>query len=175
VCFHVLHVAASKYLTVADLYDFATLGAGAFTFTPVDTFQAMPADLERTLVPKDQLKVSVASVEVNVEKDVTKRELRVHAKRARVVCSNSSQSSAISASYTEGKSLAAVAANYISSNGASTLFRAYFGSSSTTTIRSRFTSVANENSSTRTLSCSDPYGACSGGVIAYTLISSTNI
>ncbi len=35
--------------------------------------------------------------------------------------------------------------------------------------------VANENSSSRTLNCVDPYGYCTSGVIAYTLTASTNV
>jgi deuterolysin len=134
----------------------------------------MPADLERKLIPTDQLRVNIASVDVEVTKDVRKRELKVNEKRARVSCSNSSYSSIISSSYTEGKSLASLAASYIASNGASTLFKSYFGTSSTTTIRNVFLNVANENSSSRTLNCSDPYGACTSGVIAYTYVTGSN-
>jgi len=160
---------------VSSLFDFEKLGTGKFTFDPITTFQVIPADVDRKITPTDALKVSAAKLEVEVTKDVAKRELKVHDKRAKVSCSNSSQSSTISSSYSEAKSLATIAANYIGSNGANSLFKAYFGSSSTSTVRSVFTAVAGESSSSRTLNCSDPYGACTSGVIAYTLIATTNI
>jgi hypothetical protein len=64
----------------------------------VDVFQAMPADVARKLAPTDTLRVSTAAVKINIESDVSKRELRVHEKRAKLSCSNSSQSSTISSS-----------------------------------------------------------------------------
>ncbi|KAG8826157.1 hypothetical protein FRC17_008358 [Serendipita sp. 399] len=76
----------------------------------------------------------------------------------------------------ESASLASLAANYISSRGTGdSLFRAYFGASTSSKPLTVFRAVANENSSTRTLNCSDPYGVCGNGVIAYTLTSTTNI
>jgi deuterolysin len=160
---------------VSSLFDFEKLGTGSFTFSPLSTFQVIPADDSRKLTPADALKVSAASFDVEVTKDVAKREPKVMDKRATVSCTNSTYKSFISSSYSEGKSLASLAASYIASNGANTLFKSYFGTSSTTTVRNVFSNVANENSSSRTLNCSDPYGGCSSGVIAYTLVSSTNI
>lgn len=78
-------------------------------------------------------------------------------------------------SYSESKSLASLAASYISSRGGSdSVVKSYFGTSYSR-ANTVLTTVANENSSTRTLNCNDPYGACSNGVIAYTLIATTNI
>ncbi|KAI0717607.1 Deuterolysin metalloprotease family-domain-containing protein, partial [Cerioporus squamosus] len=155
---------------VAPLYNFEELGTGAFEFEPVTDFQVVEADAK-----PNAYKVSASKVKVNVKSDVAKREMKAHEKRARVSCSNSSESSFISSSYSEAKSLASVVANYISSNGADSLFRSYFGSSSTSTVRNVFSAVASENSSSRTLSCSDPYDVCDPGVIAYTVTSTTNI
>ncbi|RPD55117.1 Metalloprotease [Lentinus tigrinus ALCF2SS1-7] len=156
---------------VAPLYNFEELGTGAFEFEPVTDFQVVEADAK-----PHAYKVSASKVKVNVKSDVAKREIKAaHEKRARVTCSNSSQNSFISSSYSEGKSLASIAANYVSSNGANSLFRSYFGSASTSTVRSVLSAVASENSSSRTLSCTDTYGYCDPGVIAYTLISTTNI
>ncbi|KAK7042021.1 hypothetical protein R3P38DRAFT_3178594 [Favolaschia claudopus] len=42
-------------------------------------------------------------------------------------------------------------------------------------VTSILNAVANENSSSRTLSCVDTFNACSSGVIAYTVIATTNI
>ncbi|KAH9887669.1 Metalloprotease [Cubamyces lactineus] len=157
---------------VAPLYDFEALGTGAFEFEPVTTFQVVEADAK-----PHAHKVSAKKLTVNVKHDVARRELKAaaHEKRARVSCSSSSDASFISSAYSEGKSLASIAANYVSSHGADSLFRSYFGSTSTSTVRSVLSNVANENSSSRTLNCADPYGACTSGVIAYTVTSTTNV
>ncbi|KAI0686138.1 Metalloprotease [Earliella scabrosa] len=149
---------------VAPLYNFEALGTGAFEFEPVTDFQY----IHNAESKANAYTVTAKKVNVKVKSDVAKRELKqAHDKRARVTCSNSSQNSFISASYTEGKSLASIAANYITSRGASdSLYRSYFGTGS---------AVASENSSSRTLSCTDPYGVCTGGVIAYTVVATTNI
>ncbi|KAI9060880.1 Metalloprotease [Trametes sanguinea] len=156
---------------VAPLYDFEALGTGAFEFEPVTTFQVVAADAK-----PHAYKVAAQKLTVTVKQDVARRELAAaHDRRARVSCSSSSEASFISSAYSEGKSLASIAANYVASNGADSLFRSYFGSTSTSTVRSVLSNVANENSSSRTLNCADPYGACTSGVIAYTVTSTTNV
>jgi deuterolysin len=75
---------------VASLYDFASAGAGTFTFEPVSTFQVID-DTDRSA-----LQVPSKKIDVSVEKDVAKREIKQNAKRATVSCSNSSQNSFIS-------------------------------------------------------------------------------
>jgi deuterolysin len=158
---------------VAALYDFETLGLGSYTFEPITTFQV--ADSQDASLNK--FKLSAADIAVEVKSDVARREIPTPTtkdKRSTVSCSNASQSSFIAASYTEGKALASIAASYISTNGANSLFTSYFKTTSTSTVRTKFTNVANENTSSRTLSCSDPYGVCTGGVIAYTLLSGVN-
>jgi deuterolysin len=160
---------------IASLFDFESAGTGAFTFTPVTDFQSVSgessfADSVDELVT---IESSVSSATVEVTSDVKKRS--VAEKRAVDICTNSSQKSFLDAAYSESKSLASIAANYISSNSGSSLYTSYWGTNSATTVRGRFTTVANENSSSRTLSCTDTYGACSSGVIAYTLIATTNI
>lgn len=90
------------------------------------TFQVIEADAE----PR-AYKVAAQKVKVNVEQDVAKRDLAAaHDKRARVSCSDSSKNSFISASFSEGKSLASIAASYVSSHGADSLFKSYFGTTS---------------------------------------------
>ncbi|KAL0581664.1 hypothetical protein V5O48_000365 [Marasmius crinis-equi] len=157
---------------VGSLFDFATAGAGNFKFEPLTNFQVVGSENVAALVEAETPEVDSNAVEVSVSK-VEKHELID--KRARTTCSNSSQLSFLNSAYSEAKSMAAAAANYISSNGANSLFTAYFKTNSATTIRGVFTNVANENSSTRTLSCTDALGACSAGVIAYTATSTTNV
>ncbi|KAI0771675.1 Metalloprotease [Trametes elegans] len=153
--------------TLAPLYNFEALGPGAFDFEPITNFQVIEADAQ-----PHAYKVSAQKFTVNVKSDVAKRELKAaHDKRARVSCSNGSQSSFISSSYSEGKSLASIASNYIASRGADSLYTSYFGTTSLMDTQN----VANENSNSRTLNCNDPYGYCTNGVIAYTLTSTTNV
>ncbi|KAI0818708.1 Metalloprotease [Irpex lacteus] len=147
---------------VAPLYDFESLGTGIYTFEPVDTFQGVNEDAKLS-----SFKVSDAPLKVEVKHDVAKRELKVN-KRAVNICTNSSEASFISSAYSEGKSLASIASSYVASNGANSLFKLYFGNSSTTTVRNVLNNVANENASNRTLDCSDPHDQCDGNVVAYT-------
>ncbi|EJD50714.1 hypothetical protein AURDEDRAFT_159862 [Auricularia subglabra TFB-10046 SS5] len=159
---------------IAALFDFESLGTGAFSIEPVDHLPIVVADAvdgsRPTLRPYE---LPSAKASFSVAKDVAKRTLPQ--KRSRVTCSNSSQNSFISASYTEGKQLASLASSYIASNGANSLYTSYFKTTSTSNVRGVFNGVANENSSSRTLSCTDPYGVCNGNVIAYTVTSTTNI
>ncbi|KIM23540.1 hypothetical protein M408DRAFT_253075 [Serendipita vermifera MAFF 305830] len=170
----------ATHTNIGPLYKFHGLGVGSFSFAPRQDFQVASADSVVTDIA-DTLRVVVgsSSVDVNVTTDVTKRDLELERdleKRAKVTCSTSSYSSFISASYTEGKALASLAANYISSRGTSdSLFKAYFGATTSTKPYTVFSTVASESSSTRTLSCTDPYAVCGNGVIAYTVTSTTNI
>lgn len=163
-----------EHTNLAEIYDFETAGTGSFTFEPATVFQIEEGN---SLNPVDNLinlDSTSNSVTIDVTANVARREVNAE-KRAVVTCNNASQRSQIQSSYTEAKSMASITANWISSNSGSALYRSYFGNNSPTTIRNRFVTIANENSSSRTLSCTDPYGACSGGVIAYMLIATTNI
>ncbi|KAF7326176.1 Neutral protease 2 [Mycena kentingensis (nom. inval.)] len=145
---------------VSALFDFASAGAGAFTFTPISTFQTAPA------AEKITKRSELALVEVDAAA-VTKR--------ATNICTNASRASFITASYNEAKTLARTASSYVTSRGtADTLYRAYWGATAASRITSVFNAVANEAGS-RTLSCTDSFGVCDGNVIAYTVISTTNI
>ncbi|KAF9468294.1 Deuterolysin metalloprotease family-domain-containing protein [Collybia nuda] len=159
---------------VASLFDFASAGPGKFSFEPITNFQVVGA--EESTEKFSKVQATTAKVEVEVTGDVSKRELPHLNKRAVDICTTSTRKSFIDSSYSEGKSLASGASSYISSHGASdTLYRAYFGATATSRVTSIFNAVASENSGSRTLSCVDSLGACSGGVIAYTVISTTNI
>ncbi|KAF5376128.1 hypothetical protein D9615_007679 [Tricholomella constricta] len=162
---------------VASLFDFASAGTGKFSFEPITSFQVQSVDERLAGVPEfSKIEASASSVEIEVTGDLVKREIPQLNKRAVDICTTTSKKSFIDASYTEGKALASGGVSYINSHGASdSLYRAYFGATSTSTITSKLSAVANENSSSRTLSCVDSFGVCSGGVIAYTVISTTNI
>ncbi|KAL1746268.1 Deuterolysin metalloprotease family-domain-containing protein [Schizophyllum fasciatum] len=153
---------------LAALYDFTSAGAGSFTFEPKTEF--MVGGVDEALSEKVDSTANSVTIAIN---DVAKKSMEV--KRATVSCSDSSLAPFISASYTEGQALASLTANYISSNGADSLFTAYYGSNSPSSVSSKFSAVASESDSSRTLNCSDPYGVCDGNVIAYTVIATTDI
>ncbi|KAK1222803.1 hypothetical protein PQX77_014330 [Marasmius sp. AFHP31] len=157
---------------IGNLFDFATAGAGNFKFEPLTGFQVLGSE-EASFAPLEELEVSSNAVEVSVSQ-LEKQEVPVE-KRATNICPNASQKSFIDAAYTESKQMATAAANYISSNGANSLYTSYFKTNPTTTIRNVFTSVANENTSSRTMDCRDTYSACRSGVIAYAVVATTNI
>ncbi|KAK7469978.1 hypothetical protein VKT23_001414 [Stygiomarasmius scandens] len=153
--------------SVADIFDFASAGAGTFSFTPRTEFKI--AGAEDTQAQKVTVDVPTVDVEVN---GVIARK----AKRATNICEDATQAAFISAAESEGKELASIASDYISSNGASdSLYSSYWGSSPASTISGVFDRVANENDASRTLSCTDDFNVCDGNVIAYTVTSTTDI
>ncbi|KAJ6572624.1 Deuterolysin metalloprotease family-domain-containing protein [Mycena sp. CBHHK59/15] len=161
---------------VSALYDFASVGTGPFTFAPVSTFQTAPTT-QKIAARSDLVTVEILSspITIAVTGDVGRREPALN-RRSRDICTTASRKTFIDASYTEAKTLASTASSYVTSRGATdTLYRAYFGAIATSRVTSVLNAVANENSSTRTLSCTDTFGVCTAGVIAYTVISTTNI
>lgn len=85
--------------SVAALYDFASVGTGSFSFTPLADF--VKVDDNGRYVEGGQGYSRVADVTSNtltieVTSDVAKRELQPLEKRARLSCSNTSRSSFIS-------------------------------------------------------------------------------
>ncbi|KAK0207105.1 Metalloprotease [Desarmillaria ectypa] len=154
-------------------------------FTPITSFRAaVPGNLLADISSLSKVSADSSSIGVEIS-SITKREpqskresrsgdIQVLDKHAVVSCSSSSESSFISASYTEGKALASLSSSYVSSNGASdNLYRSYFGSTSTSTVIRVLNAVASESSSSRT--CTDTYDVCDGNVIAYTVTSTTDI
>ncbi|KAF4583597.1 hypothetical protein EYR38_002352 [Pleurotus pulmonarius] len=174
-------IPAGKTVTVshavAPLFDFASVGTGKFSFETLSTFQvAGIADRVASIVDLTQVETATDAVAVEVTTDVKKRDLPERNKRAVNICSTSSRRSFIDASYTEAKTLASLGSSYISSRGTGdALYRAYWKTNSASSVTSILNAVASENSGSRTLSCTDSLGACSGGVIAYTATATTNI
>ncbi|KAF8963640.1 Metalloprotease [Flammula alnicola] len=158
--------------------NFASAGAGKFSFHPITNF-LMASGAQAKVSQSGSFSMAQAStnvVEVELSENVSKRELEVLDKRATDICTISSKKTFIDASYAEAKTLASTASSYITSKGSSdSVYKAYFGTTSTSKVMTILNAVANENSSSRTLSCVDTYSACSSGVIAYTVISTTNV
>ncbi|KAK0452535.1 Metalloprotease [Armillaria borealis] len=160
---------------VSSLFDFASAGEGTYTFEPVTTFQMADVAAKVAASTLDKVTVSSTSVDVHISGDLAARNVAGIDKRATPTCSDSTKKAFITSSYSEAKSLASLSSSYISSNGKNSLYTAYWGATATSTISGVYNAVASESSSSRTLSCTDTYGACTSGVIAYTVISTTNI
>ncbi|KAF7304153.1 Neutral protease 2 [Mycena indigotica] len=166
---------------VSALYDFASLGAGAFTFAPISSFQI--AQARKAITRRSELQLvefEAEPVTITVSGAISNRALPQ--RRAVNICKTSSRKSFINASLTEAKELAATAASYISSqsssrrsNSSDSLYTSYFGKNPSSRVISIFNAVKNEKSTTRKLSCVDTHDACDGNVIAYTLIATTDI
>ncbi|KAK7042057.1 Deuterolysin metalloprotease family-domain-containing protein [Favolaschia claudopus] len=160
---------------VSALFDFAAAGKGAFTFTPIITFQSVPLD-EKVAARSQLTAIEAVStpITISITGDVAKVDML--SSRATDICTTASKKSFIDASYTEAKSLASIASSYVTSRGSSDyLYRAYWGSTATSRVISILNAVANENSSSRTLSCVDTFNFCSSGILAYTVTDTTNI
>ncbi|RXW23130.1 hypothetical protein EST38_g2727 [Candolleomyces aberdarensis] len=163
----------------AALYDFASVGTGSFTITSLANFVKV-GDTGRYFEGgrgySRVADVTSNTLTIEITADVAKRELQPLEKRARISCSNTSRASFISSSYTEAKALASGGVSYINSRGASdSLYNAYWGANPTSRVISVLNAVANESSDSRILNCNDVYGACTRGVVAYTVIITSNI
>ncbi|KAF9262347.1 Metalloprotease [Marasmius fiardii PR-910] len=158
------------YHDVAALFDFASVGAGTFKFSPVTTFQL--AEVGRnpnSFGDSKVLEIDTNPVEVVLTGELEKQELVPLEKRARNICSTDQAAFLVSAQ------MAGAAASYVSRYGADDLFNPYFGTNPTSKVEDVL-KVANENDSSRTLDCSDPYNQCDPtlGVLAYTHMSRSN-
>ncbi|KAF9445022.1 zincin, partial [Macrolepiota fuliginosa MF-IS2] len=152
---------------VAHLFDFATAGPGKFTFSPLANFAI------NSNSALSRISAASSNIEVEVTGDVAKRELPLN-KRAVDICTDSTLKAFIDGSYTEAKSLASIGSSYVSSQGTSdSVFEGYFGSNSASAVTSILNAVSSESSSSRT--CVDDYDVCGDGVIAYTVIATTDI
>ncbi|KAK0439072.1 Metalloprotease [Desarmillaria tabescens] len=153
---------------LSALFDFASVGAGAFTFSPVTSFQIIS--------PKTRLTsgISLDQCAVDICTDNSKKSF-IDARLVQARFISCLKSSKICFSYTEGKTLASIASAYISANGSNSLYTGYYGITPTAEVLTVFDRVANETSNTRTMDCTDPFGVCRGSTVAYTAIATTNV
>ncbi|ESK90392.1 deuterolysin metalloprotease family protein [Moniliophthora roreri MCA 2997] len=154
---------------VASLFDFASAGAGTYSFKPVTSFQIAGSEEKVSgFAESEQADVTSNAVAVNVTKQLEKPDILQ--KRARNICNNPAQNAFINAAYAEGKEMARASLAYMSNYPGSDLYRRYFKNNDPNTVAGVFNGVATENSAQRTIDCSDPYGYCSSrGWIAYAL------
>ncbi|KAI2627847.1 Deuterolysin metalloprotease family-domain-containing protein [Hypoxylon sp. NC1633] len=157
---------------VAQVYD---LSAGG-KYDVVSTGAVSYAEINSTEL-SGIYSVSGSSVAAEVDGAVAKEvRRRFHAKRIDVQSDcTGTKLTATNTAISNCRALAAAAATAATS-GSATKITEYFKSSTTTTrtaVARVFTNVASECGSTSTgvsdLYCSDVYGACSSGVLAYTL------
>lgn len=136
-------IKAGETITVehdlASLYDFESIGEGTFEIVPLGQLLVVVsrfAGSRPELTPFNF--AATPAVKVQLSGDVARRSLmdKEKVKRATVSCSNSSQASFIASAYSESKSLAALAANYILINPSGPIYIAYFKTNPPATVRS---------------------------------------
>ncbi|KAI4527176.1 zincin [Schizophyllum commune Loenen D] len=161
---------------LSSLYNFEGAGEGDFSFEPVTWFQVpdIAANKVKSIGDFSKVEVQSNSAKVSISGDIARRELKLN-KRAKDTCDDSTKKDFIDSAYKEGKDLAKIASDYVSSKSDSEVFTDYFGDNSASDVGDVFDAVANEDDDSRTLNCSDEANACEQGVIAYTIISTTNV
>ncbi|KAJ7890921.1 hypothetical protein B0H14DRAFT_2561042 [Mycena olivaceomarginata] len=128
----------------------STLITRSFTFSPITTFQSAPTNQHQQISAHSQLvvlEVPANPLTIAVTGDIVNHQL-THC--ARDISASTRHKAFIDA-------------------------RAYWGATPTLHITSVLNVITSESSTSRILSCIDTLGACSSGVIAYTVISTTNI
>lgn len=83
-------------LLVSSLYDFATAGAGTFTFEPIANFLVVDAEATKGSFSKVQAS-TINSVDITVNGAIPARELVALNSRAQDICTTSSKKSFIDA------------------------------------------------------------------------------
>ncbi|KAG6917670.1 hypothetical protein DXG01_001645 [Tephrocybe rancida] len=165
---------------IVSLFDLSSFGTGRFTFDPIVDFRAMPASQPfvggvTRLHAVNAVNIRSNNMVITVTQDTARREHTELDKRAVDVCSSATQKAFVDSSYAEAKDLATGAINYVKANGTDLLYLSYWGNTSTSDIINVYGAVAGENSTFRTMSCTDNFSVCSSGVIAYTVTATTNV
>lgn len=90
---------------VASLFDFASAGAGKFSFEPVTSFQVQDAEERLTDGELSKVQATSTKIEVEVTGDLSKRELPHLNKRAVDICTTASRKSFIDARFVPSEML----------------------------------------------------------------------
>ncbi|KAJ7133286.1 hypothetical protein C8R44DRAFT_870694 [Mycena epipterygia] len=151
-------------LVVSALFDFASVGTGSFAFAPVKTFQNAPN--AQNFSERTTIETASSLITIAVTGDVAPHTL---SRRSVDICTDASKKAFIDASFDRGKQ----------HHLARGVGLAYWGTLASSRVISILDAVANENSTSQTLSCVDCYDFCSfrgpRGVIAYTLLATINV
>ncbi|KAG5650069.1 hypothetical protein H0H81_000891 [Sphagnurus paluster] len=160
---------AVNHTDLGALYDFETYGTGSFDFKASNIFQTAP--------DAPVVVIDTPAVTVEVTDDVQKRQL-VPPSLSNPVCSDSGKLAVIRDSLASARAMAGGAATDIRSHPNSAEFNTYFGGNSQDEIWWRMDIIAGDlaSSGTRIIGCTDPANICggNGGVIAYTLVATSN-
>ncbi|KAG6917772.1 hypothetical protein DXG01_001177 [Tephrocybe rancida] len=165
---------AVNHTGLASLYDFESSGPGTFSFAPNVIFQTGP--------DAPAVAVDTPAVKVEVKHDVKKRGL-LYPRLSTPQCADATRNQVITDSLASARSLAGGAATDIQTHPTSSEFTTYFGGNSDDDIWYRLDIIAGDLSSSGTrmyvISCCidrEIAGICggSGGVIAYTLVGTSN-
>ncbi|KAJ6466168.1 Metalloprotease [Mycena vitilis] len=170
-------IPAGKTVTVvhnvSGLFNFASVGAGQFSFAPVTELQGLPPgyNISAGMNPKhDAVTVTSNIITVVVTRDVAPPERRQTVSRSTsYLCPNSKRRAFIDSSITEAIALAGAGKDYIGLYGPSDpLYIAYFGANPSTSVSSVLDGVANVRTSAASLKLKcDETEYCEPGVIAY--------
>ncbi|TFK97218.1 hypothetical protein BDV98DRAFT_658678 [Pterulicium gracile] len=172
-------IAAGKSIavnhTVSNLYDFASHGAGTYTFSPRAVFQTEANS-------PDVVSVSVEPITVEITSDVAHRELFPGADELRgsssglrasgFDCPDGGRLATIQAAHDDARSLASAAASRIRNGENDNEFTKFFSSNDRNEVARRYDLIAND-AGDRTIHCNqDPAGIC-GGAAAYVMLSAS--
>lgn len=138
------------FITVSELYDFASTGTGKFSFEPLASFKlASGSSTDKVqLSTLEKVIADVSPFDIEITSDVAKRSDSWVHKRSEPECDDSTKLDFITSSYSEGKELASGGVEYISSGGS--LVEDYFGGNSASEVSDILDGVANEDDSSRT-------------------------
>ncbi|KIY48342.1 hypothetical protein FISHEDRAFT_43721 [Fistulina hepatica ATCC 64428] len=158
--------------SIADLYDFASVGGTTLTISPYNTYMMAGFEDNQTIVEISSFSSAVVSVPAGIER-------RHIFPRAAVECTNLTENLFIRRAYLESKALAASASGYIALNGTTdSLYEAYWGlidlldADGVTDV---YDAVSTESNSSISISCTDTDDLCTTGVVAYTITLSSEI
>lgn len=122
---------------ISSLYDFEGLGEGPFEIEPL---AQLPIVVSRVPGSRPELSPfrfkATPIAKVQLTGDIARRSLvaRDTAKRATVSCTTSPYAEFIAAAYTESKTLAAIAGNFVSNYSTSQLYAAYWNNNDPQTV-----------------------------------------
>ncbi|KAI0771679.1 Deuterolysin metalloprotease family-domain-containing protein [Trametes elegans] len=156
--------------SVAPLYDFASLGPGAFTFEPLEQLQVLHTDTPTgSVLPQmRRIQAGTSGYTVNVTEDVRRRRLAGLGRRAAgVQCADQSRIDSINRRWKAGQDLAGFAARFLSTNTSSDAYNDYFGSTLPGYVRRVFVNAADKSRPRSVVNCDDRLHQCNTDIISY--------
>ena len=154
--------------TVSAVYDFSATGPGTFIFNLTSSFQVTGLnDIVETI--SDTARVDIdnsPSVSITVTDDLSKHEPNLE-KRMVVDCPDARHQWSIFLSFLDAKTLASTAISYIEEHKSDSIYQKFFESNPPERVISNFRTIANQEWTSWTMSCSDKYKRCKSSNVAY--------